>query len=43
MFDWYKLLDPANGGPGQAPGYTEAVKAVTSRPPRKKKGKGKKR
>ena len=27
-FDWGKLLDPAEGGPGEVPGRAEAVAAA---------------
>ena len=27
-FDWEKLLDPAEGGPGEVPGRAEAVAAA---------------
>ena len=27
-FDWGKLLDPSNGGPGEVPGRAEAVAAA---------------
>ena len=38
--DWSYLLDPANGGPGEPPGYKEtlAKMAVTPKQPRSKKG-----
>jgi len=47
MLDWTKLLDPANGGPGEAPGYQETLAALQATPyaraARKAKGKAKKR
>ena len=38
--DWTRLLDPANGGPGEPPGYREtlAKMAATPKQPRSKKG-----
>jgi len=37
MLDWTKLLDPANGGPGEPPGYREAFEAAKAAPPKEKK------
>ena len=34
--DWAKALDPANGGPGESPGYQETVQRCKERGPRKK-------
>jgi hypothetical protein len=38
--DWQRLLDPANGGPGESPGYRETMEAIAANPkqPRSKKG-----
>ena len=38
--NWTYLLDPANGGPGEPPGYKEtlAKMAATPKQPRSKKG-----
>jgi hypothetical protein len=38
--DWTRLLDPANGGPGEPPGYRETLAKVAANPkqPRSKKG-----
>jgi hypothetical protein len=30
--NWTALLDPANGGPGEAPGYRETLAAIRDRP-----------
>lgn len=37
--DWSKALDPANGGPGESPGYQETVQRIRERGPRQKKKK----
>lgn len=40
-FDWEKLLDPSNGGPGEVPGRAEAVAAARELSEAKaKRGKG---
>ena len=31
--DWTRLLDPANGGPGESPGYKETVASLRTDPP----------
>ena len=30
--DWTHLLDPANGGPGEAPGYQETIEQLRNNP-----------
>ena len=30
--DWTALLDPANGGPGEAPGYRETLARLEEQP-----------
>jgi hypothetical protein len=30
--DWTFLLDPANGGPGEAPGYQETLARMKAQP-----------
>jgi hypothetical protein len=30
--DWTRLLDPANGGPGEPPGYRETLAKVAATP-----------
>lgn len=29
--NWAEILDPANGGPGEAPGYQEALRSARQR------------
>jgi hypothetical protein len=45
--NWTQLLDPANGGPGESPGYQEALAAIRAKPyaraVRKAKGKAEKK
>jgi hypothetical protein len=31
--NWTDLLDPANGGPGEAPGYRETIESLRVDPP----------
>jgi hypothetical protein len=30
--NWSSLLDPANGGPGESPGYRETLAAIRAKP-----------
>jgi hypothetical protein len=30
--NWTALLDPANGGPGESPGYRETLAAIRAKP-----------
>jgi hypothetical protein len=46
--NWTELLDPANGGPGESPGYRETLERIAERPyvkpadrPKTEKGKKK--
>jgi hypothetical protein len=37
--NWKRLLDPGNGGPGEAPGYVETLESLRDNPSQRQKRK----